>query len=104
MSTDTSTLQSATRLLRVVDAVASHTVDGISNKALAAGLACDAAFIHRATSTLIDFGWVRKNPDTGLFHPTVAMAQVFGRVLNDLDKAERRLADLRHSMTASISR
>lgn len=95
MSTDTTTMQSGTKLLRVVEALAGYAVTGISNKALAAGLELDNAFITRAMQSLIEFGWARKDESSGLFHPTPRMGQVFVRVLNDFAKAERQREDLK---------
>ncbi len=99
MSADTNQLQSGTKLLRVVEALSSYAVSGVSNKTLASGLQLDNAFITRAMQTLIEFGWARKDESSGLFHPSPRMGQVFGRVLNDIAKAERQLADIKHSFS-----
>ena len=95
MTTESTQLQSGTKLLRVVEAIAGYAVTGISNKTLAAGLELDAAFITRAMQTLIEIGWARKDESSGLFHPTPRMGQVFVRVLNDFAKAERQREDLK---------
>lgn len=99
MSAESSTMQSATKLLRVVEALSGYAVSGVSNKTLGSGLQLDNAFITRAMQTLIEFGWARKDESSGLFHPTPRMGQVFGRVLNDIAKAERQLADVKHSFS-----
>lgn len=101
MSADTTTMQSGTKLLRVVEALAGYAVTGISNKTLAAGLELDNAFITRAMQSLIEFGWARKDESSGLFHPTPRMGQVFVRVLNDFSKAERRLSDLKDAFATN---
>jgi DNA-binding IclR family transcriptional regulator len=48
---------------------------------------------------LIQKGWARKDDSTGHFHPTARMAQVFGRVLADLDRAEQHLSEIRRNFT-----
>ena len=85
----------AAKVLDVLDALSGHAVTGVSNTALSSRLKPPASAVTRAMDVLIERGWARKDEASGHFHATPGMAQVFGRVLADLDRAEQRLADLR---------
>lgn len=89
----------AEKVLDVLDALAGHAVKGVSNTTLAQQLKLGASTVTRSMATLIDKGWARKDETTGLFHPTPRMAQVFGRVLADIDRAEQQLADVKNRFT-----
>lgn len=89
----------ATKVLEVLEALSGYAVKGVSNTALSKQLGMSAPNITRAIGVLIDKGWARKDDATGHFHPTPLMARVFGRVLADLDKAERSLSEIRHNFT-----
>lgn len=93
----TAATTSALKVLDVLEAISGFVVQGASNKALAELCRTDPAAITRATSTLIEKGWVRKDDSTGHFHPTPRMGQVFGRVLTDIGQAEQKLSDLKQS-------
>ncbi|MGQ0711007.1 MAG: helix-turn-helix domain-containing protein [Rhodoferax sp.] len=89
----------AIKVLDVLDALSGHTVTGVSNTALSKQLNLSASAITRAMGVLMDKGWARKDETTGHFHPTPRMGRVFGRVLADLDRAERSLTEIRHNFT-----
>ena len=99
MSTAPAAMQSAARLLPVIEALAGYAISGVSNGRLATEVKLDAAAVTRATQTLIDYGWARKDEHTGLFHPTPAMGRVFARVLQDISSAEQKLRDQSISFT-----
>lgn len=89
----------AEKVLDVLDALAGYAVRGVSNTALAQHLNLNASTITRSMEILVKKGWARKDETTGLFHPTPRMAQVFGRVLADIDRAEQQLADIKNRFT-----
>lgn len=99
MSRDDDERGAALKVLDVLDALSAYAVNGVSNTALAKQLNLSASNITRATRLLIDKGWARKDETTGHFHPTPRMARVFGRVMADLDRAERHVAEIRHNFT-----
>lgn len=88
---------SAVSVLQVLEALSGHAVNGISNTALATNLGMTNSLVTRAIATLVEVGWARKDAQTGHFHPTGRMGQIFGRVLADFAKAETHLADLKNS-------
>jgi DNA-binding IclR family transcriptional regulator len=90
------------RLLQLIEALSSCAVDGISNKALAESLGFTPQDVSRGMPALINKGWARKDPETGHFHPTPRMGQIFGRILADISKAETRIADIKHNFTRSM--
>ncbi len=90
---------SAEKVLVLVDALAGCVVNGASNGSLAKSLGLTPSTVCVLMKTIIDRGWARKDENTGLFHPTAKMGQVFGRVLADIDKAEQKLAEIKHNFT-----
>lgn len=87
------------RMLDLIEALSGCAVNGISNKALAHLLGCTPTDVSRDMPALVNKGWARKDPETGHFHPTARMGQIFGRILGDIGKAETRLADIKHNFT-----
>ena len=90
---------SAGKVLDLLDALSGHAVNGASNSALAKGLGLTPSTVTVLMRSLIGKGWARKDDATGHFHPTPMMGRVFGRVLADIDKAERQISDLKHNFT-----
>jgi DNA-binding IclR family transcriptional regulator len=90
------------RMLDLIEALSGCAVNGVSNKALAEALGCSPTDVSRDMPTLINKGWARKDSETGHFHPTARMGQVFGRILADINKAETRLADIKHNFTRGM--
>jgi len=90
---------SAEKILDVVDALSGCAVNGASNTALAKGLGLSPSNVTVLMRSVIEKGWARKDETTGHFHPTAKMGQVFGRVLADIDKAERHIAEIKHNFT-----
>ena len=93
--------KSAAPVLQVLEALCGFAQQGASNKDLAAVCKLSAVTVTRATQTLIAYGWCRKSDETGRFYPTAAFTRLTFKVLDSFDKAQRRLEDQRHSMTAS---
>ncbi len=99
MSRSKSDLPAVEKMLALVDALAGCAVHGASNTALANGLGFSPSNVTVLMRSLITKGWARKDEATGHFHPTAKMGQVFGRVLADIDKAERHIAEIKHNFT-----
>lgn len=91
--------KSVEKMLDILDALSGCAVNGVSNGALAKGLNLTPSTVCVQMGTLIDKGWARKDEATGHFHPTAKMGQVFGRVLADIDKAEQKIAEIKHNFT-----
>lgn len=90
---------SAAKILDIVDALSGCAVNGASNGALAKGLGLTPSTVTVMMRVVVAKGWARKDETTGHFHPTAKMGQVFGRVLADIDKAERHIAEIKHNFT-----
>lgn len=97
MSTDDRNLTA--RTLDVLEALCGYAASGASNAELAQAAATSAPNITRAMAQLIAKGWARKSEETGRFYPTASFTRLTFRVLADLDRADGRLHDLRHSLT-----
>lgn len=93
--------KSAAPVLQVLEALCGFAEQGASNKDLADACKTTPVQVTRATQTLIAYGWCRKSDETGRFYPTAAFTRLTFKVLDSFDKAQRRLEDQRHSMTAS---
>lgn len=99
MSQSNDDRNSVGKMLDLLDALSGCAVQGASNGALAKGLKLTPSTVTVLMKSLISKGWARKDDASGLFHPTAKMGQVFGRVLADIDKAERQIAELKHNFT-----
>lgn len=93
---------SAGKVLDLLDALSGYAVSGASNGALARMLELTPSTVTVLMKTVIGKGWARKDDATGHFHPTPQMGRVFGRVLADIDKAERQISDLKHNFTRNV--
>ena len=87
------------KIIDLISALSGCVVKGASNGALASGLGLSPSTVTVLMKTLIAKGWARKDETTGHFHPTAKMAQIFGNVLADIDKAERHIAEIKHNFT-----
>lgn len=99
MSRTTEAGGSAIRVLIVLEALCGYAVTGASNKDLALATELDPSAITRCCATLIEKGWARKSEETGRFYPTHQFTRLAFRVLDDIKRAETRLADQRHALT-----
>lgn len=89
----------ARRTLDVLEALTGYAATGATNGDLAQATRATPTQITRAMADLIDKGWGRKDEDTGRFYPTTSFTRLTFRVLNDFERAETRIADLKRSMT-----
>ena len=87
------------RTLDVLEALCGYAASGATNSELAKATHTSAPNITRAMALLIAKGWARKSEETGRFYPTASFTRLTFRVLADLDRADGRLHDLRHSLT-----
>ncbi len=87
------------RTLDVLEALCGYAASGASNGELAQAAATSAPNVTRCMAQLIAKGWARKSEETGRFYPTASFTRLTFRVLADLDRADGRLHDLRHSLT-----
>src|SRR5690554_4517005 len=92
--------QSADRVLTVLDVLLRHTVHGISSAEIIQATGFTAPSVSRYVATLEHSGWAERIPETNRIRASVRVAQRAMTVLNEFDKAQQRLNELRSRVTA----
>ena len=82
-------------LLRVLDALFGHEVNGLLPGDLAKKAECTASQVTRIVANLRHAGWAETVPDTGRIRLGPKPVQGALKHMADLDRAERRLAETR---------
>lgn len=97
MSEPTKTADAAgmRRVVRIVNALAGHEVDGVSNAQLAESLRCTPSACLRTLQVLADEGWVEQFPETKRWRLGPRPVQVALAFTQGLDRAESRVAEVR---------
>ncbi len=99
MSDDTKTGAQVLRALDMLDCLAGHVVDGMSNKDLAAAMRCPPPYVTRTAAVLIGKGWVEKDPATDRFRITTRFSRLTFRVMADFDRAKADLEAVQRNYT-----
>ena len=99
MSAPANTTKSVEPVLRVLEALCRYAAEGASNKDLAEASGVTPVGVTRATQTLMAYGWCRKSEESGRFFPTAQFTRLSFSVSDSLASAQKRLDDLRHSLT-----
>lgn len=86
------------RALSMLEILAGHLPNGLSNKDMAQALNCPASYITRTADVLIEKGWVERTPEAR-FRVTPRFSQLTFRVLASFDAASSRMADMKRSYT-----
>ena len=94
--------QSADRVLTVLDVLLVHTVNGLTASELVRATGFTAPSISRYVATLEHSGWAERVPETNRIRASVRVAQRAVGVLNDFDKAQQRLNEMRSRIAATI--
>lgn len=90
------------QMLKIVNELAGYAVRGVRNKDLADRLSLKPPMVTRKLQMLIDFGWARKEEVGDLYFPTASLGEVFGRVLNDINRAKAHIGNIEHNFTKNI--
>ncbi len=90
---------SATRVLEVLRVLKGHSLRGLSNGEIAHALGDTPVNITRALATLGEVGFVTRL-DSGRYAPGIELAQIALAHLNELDRAERRLHEIKQRTLA----
>ena len=94
--------QSADRVLTVLDVLLRHTVHGVTATELIQATGFTAPSISRYVATLEHSGWAERIPETNRIRASVRVAQRAMAVLNEFDKAQQRLNELRSRITTTV--
>lgn len=89
------------RILKVVLALFSDAVQGVSPSALARAVETDAPKITRDLDNLRTAGLAEKDETTGLWRLTPRLPQQAIKVFNSIDAAQRRVDEARQRFTRS---
>lgn len=87
------------RALDMLETLAGHVVDGLTNKDLAAALNCPPSYVTRTADVLIERGFVEKDESTGRFRITTRFSRLTFRVLDSFERAKAELANRQHNYT-----
>lgn len=98
-----STHKSAEAILAVLDLLLRHTVHGLTASDICKATGYTAPNVSRYVATLEATGWAERIPETNRIRASVRVAQRAVTVLNEFDKAQQRLTELRTRMTTPIN-
>jgi DNA-binding IclR family transcriptional regulator len=87
------------RLLRVVMVLFGHVVNGLAPSAIAREVSCSNAVMTRDLANLSLAGLVEKDEATGHYRLTPRLPQQCFKVLAEIDRADRRLAEVKNRFT-----
>lgn len=99
MTTRTKTSNTGQRVLDVLKILRGHSLDGLSNKDIAAALGCPASAVTRATTDLIEAGLAVKL-ENGRFAHSVQMLQIAVAHSREIEKANSRISELNQRIAA----
>lgn len=91
--------QSAERTLRVLDVILKHAVNGLTPGEIVNATGLNASSVSRYVAALEQMGWAERIPETDRIRASVRVAQRAMAVLQELDKAQSRLNELRNRIT-----
>lgn len=87
------------RALNMLDHLAGHAPEGLSNKDLAAALRCPPPYVTRTAESLIQKGWVEKDAETGRFRITTRFGRLTFKVRDGFTRAREGLEQLERNYT-----
>lgn len=93
------TIDSGTKVLKVLIALRGHSLTGLSNGQLAKTLGESPSTINRHLNTLIEVGLVEKKP-SGLFSHSVMMLQIAAAHANEMSRMQARIDELNQRVFA----
>ncbi len=99
MRTAKRTNDSASRVLRVLNALRGQTLTGLSNSELAKALGESPANITRYMDTLIEAGFATRLP-TGRFAPSIGFLQYAMATADELNRAMARITEIQARISA----
>lgn len=83
------------RLLRLIQALAGHEIDGLAPGQLAELAGCSPSHVTRDLANLKAFGWAEQLPTTLRWRLGPDIVRIAMRHMTALDRAERRLQETR---------
>lgn len=87
--------------LRVLKLLPGHALDGLSNLQLAQASGFSPSAVTRILQVLIEEGLAEKT-ESGRFVPGMGLARLGVRTLDELDKSQQRIDEMRARIAASI--
>lgn len=87
------------RILKVLFVLFGHVVNGLAPSAIAREIGCSAAVMTRDLDNLSQAGLVEKDELTGLWRLTPRLPQQCFKVLAEVDRADRRLGEIKNRFT-----
>lgn len=87
------------RLLKVITVLFGHVVNGLPPGAIAREVDCSAAVMTRDLANLSLAGLVEKDEASGCWRLTPRLPQQCFKVLAEIERADRRLAEVKNRFT-----
>lgn len=97
------TIESAAKVLRVFKALKGHSLQGVSNSQLAAGLKFSASFVSRAMDTLVAEGMAVRLPNGNYAMSAQALGIAVAHA-EEMATASSRIQELSQRVTAAAAR
>ncbi|MEW5770803.1 MAG: helix-turn-helix domain-containing protein [Pseudomonadota bacterium] len=95
-------LKSAPKVLDVLNVLLGHFAHGLTLTDLARATGHPMPTVSRYVAALEVKGFAERVPETGRIRPSVRLAQHAIAILNDLDRAQRRLDELRARIATPV--
>lgn len=92
-------INSARKVLRVFKALKGHTLNGVSNQALAKGLGMTPSGVSRAVDSLVAEGLVQRL-DNGNYALSIMTLQIAQAHANEMASATARIAEINQRVFA----
>ena len=89
------------RLLRAMQALAGHELEGLAPADLAKLIGCNAPDVTRDMANLEHFGWAERMQPTGRWRLGPDIVRIATRHMAALDRAERRLTEIKSRFGSS---
>lgn len=84
------------RILKVIKTLAGHEITGVAPATLARDVGCSAACVTRDMDNLRTAGLAEQVPETGRWRLGPAIVQIALKHMSALDRAEKRLDEVRN--------
>ena len=91
------------RVLKVLNALSGHEIEGLSPGEIAKGLSISPANVTRDLANLFESGFAEEIPSTGRWRLTPKLVQIGVAMQLEVERAERKLAEVRQRYTRTPS-
>lgn len=91
---------SQVRILKIINCLKGHAIDGLSNTDIATMIKDSKANVSRTLDVMIAEGFAVKHEETGRFSLSKKMISIATSTMLELDKAEAKINEIRQRIIA----